>query len=285
MIKLLSFIILVAFVFLTGCKANDKDVLPFATQIPSSVKLTPEIITASASVEYTNSKIEDIEITSEALQRKINFEVYLPPNYDAGKKYPVLVSMYGYGGTRDYIFGSMGLNQVADRLIEEGSINPLIIVSPDYGNSFGVNTRPGQGINPGSVDEGSYEDYLLKEVIPYIDSHYSTSAARESRYVGGFSMGGYAALFLGFSHPELFSKIGGHSAAIWDYSMNDNYTDQRDWLYPNEILRNLRDPFRLADTRSLGSVQVYLDAGDSDGLAVVDEKLYKLLKSKQIPAE
>jgi enterochelin esterase-like enzyme len=43
-------------------------------------------------------------------------------------------------------------------------------------------------------------------------------------------MGGYAALFLGFSYPELFSKIGGHSAAIWDYSTNDDYTDQRDWL-------------------------------------------------------
>ncbi|WP_162463402.1 outer membrane protein assembly factor BamB family protein [Paenibacillus psychroresistens] len=286
MLKLLSLLIVFTLVILTGCEAKQTDLLPLATPMPTSGKLAPElIITASASIANLNSKIDDIEIASEALQRKISFNVYLPPGYDAGKQYPVLYSMYGYGGTRNYIFGSMGLDQVTDRLIKAGSINPLIIVSPDYGNSFGVNTKPGQGVNPGSVDEGSYEDYLIKELIPYVDSHYSTAPAKESRYIGGFSMGGYAALFLGFSHPELFSKIGGHSASIWDYSVNDEYAGQRDWLYPTEALRNLRDPFRLADTRSLGSVQVYLDAGESDGLAVVDEKLYNLLKAKQIPAE
>ncbi|SEO30397.1 esterase family protein [Paenibacillus sp. OV219] len=164
------------------------------------------------------SKIDDIEIYSKALKSNMSFDVYTPPGYNPKLKYPVVYMLYGYGGSRGYVFDSMGLGQVADRLIANDDIAPLIIVSPDYGNSFAVNTVPGQGKNPGSVDEGSYEDYLLKEVLPYVDTNYSTVASREGRYVGGFSMGGYAALYLGFNHTDLFSKIGGHSAAIWDYT-------------------------------------------------------------------
>ncbi|MDQ0090982.1 enterochelin esterase-like enzyme [Paenibacillus anaericanus] len=231
------------------------------------------------------SKIDDIEIISRALKKTMRFAVYLPPDYDADKRYPVLYALYGFGGTRNYFFNPMGLDQVADRLISENKIAPLIIVSPDYGNSFAVNTIPGQGVKPGAVDEGNYEDYLIDEVIPYVDTHYSTEISRDSRFVGGFSMGGYAALFLGFTHTDLFSKVGGHSAAIWDFTSQDYYTDQRDWLYPNEELRNQRDPFRLAASKDLKNTQVYLDVGEADGLALVDEKLYNLLKSIDIPVE
>ncbi|AZN39179.1 alpha/beta hydrolase [Paenibacillus albus] len=231
------------------------------------------------------SNIDDIEIYSKALKSKMSFDVYTPPGYDPKLKYPVLYMLYGYGGNRGYVFDNMELGQVTDRLIENDEISPLIIVSPDYGNSFAVNSVPGQGINPGSVDEGLYEDYLLEEVIPYVDKNYRTIASREGRYVGGFSMGGYAALYLGFNHTDLFSKIGGHSAAIWDYTDNDQYTDQRDWLYPTAALRERRDPFKLAVSRNLDDVHIYLDAGENDQLAAVDEKLFTLLKSKHAQVE
>lgn len=231
------------------------------------------------------SGIDDIEIYSKALATNMRFDVYTPPGYNPKLKYPVFYMLYGYGGNRDYVFENMGLGEVSDHLIQAGAIVPMIIVSPDYGNSFAVNTVPGQGVNPGGVDEGNYEDYLLKEVIPYVDSHYSTISSREGRYVGGFSMGGYAALYLGFNHTDLFSKIGGHSAAIWDYTDNDQYVDQRDWLYPTEALRNQRDPFKLAESRKLNDVRVYLDAGSDDQLAAVDEELYTLLKSRHVQAE
>ncbi|GGH31298.1 alpha/beta hydrolase [Paenibacillus segetis] len=241
------------------------------------------IVHKDSLVQITPSKIDDIEISSRALNKNMRFAVYLPPDYDADQSYPVLYVLYGFGGNRNYIFNPMGLDQVADHLIHEGKITPLIIVSPDYGNSFAVDTVPGQGVKPSAVDEGNYEDYIMDEIVPYVDTHYSTEASRAGRYVGGFSMGGYAALYLGFTHSDLFSKVGGHSAAIWDYTAQDYFTDQRDWLYPTEELRNLRDPFRLAVNNNLEHVQVYLDAGESDGLAVVDEKLYTLLKNEGIP--
>lgn len=244
---------------------------------------------SSSSMETSNAKavsnIQDVEIDSKALATTMRFDVYTPPGYNPKARYPVVYMLYGYGGNRDYVFENMGLGEVSDRLVQQGTIVPMLIVSPDYGNSFAVNTVPGQGVNPGGVDEGNYEDYLVEEVIPYVDSHYSTIASREGRYVGGFSMGGYAALYLGFNHADLFSKIGGHSAAIWDYTDNDQYMDQRDWLFPTEALREQRDPFKLAVSRNLNDVDIYLDAGSSDQLAEADQELYALLKSRHVEAE
>jgi len=205
--------------------------------------------------------------------------VYLPPSYDAEAEYPVLYIFYGYGGAHDSYFTFLKVNEVADRLIKEGRIDPLIVVSPDYGNSFAVNTKEGEGQNPGGVSIGSYEDYLIQELIPYVDSNYSTRANKDGRYVGGISMGGFASLHLGFKHTDLFSRIGAHSAALWTYGPTDQFTSQRDWLYPNETLREQRDPFKLADAEKLAGVEIYLDAGEQDTLMNQDESLYELLRS------
>jgi enterochelin esterase-like enzyme len=196
----------------------------------------------------------------------------------------VLYMLHGYGGGGGAKY-SLGLGTVSDRLITSGTINPLIIVSPAIEKSFGINSIPGEFSNAGDVDEGLYEDYIITEMIPYVENQYSAAAAKESRYIGGFSMGGYAALYLGFTHSDLFSKIGGHSSALWDYTAADLYTNQRDWLYGDDEHRNLRDPFRLAVSQELQGIQIYLDVGSADGLAGVNERLYGLLESAGIPAE
>ncbi|MNZ30523.1 Endo-1,4-beta-xylanase Z precursor [compost metagenome] len=232
----------------------------------------------------------DYQVVTDRLYSKrfdceLEMSVYLPPAYSPDTKYPVLYLLYGYGGMHDSWFTYLNIHQVADRLIDEGKIDPLIIVSPDYGNSFGVNSVEGEGKDPGSVDIGPYEDYLILELIPYIDRQYSTVTARAGRYVGGASMGGYAALYLGFNHPKLFSKVGAHSAALWNYSETDQFTGQRDWLYANESLRDNRDPFKLAEIRQLNELEVYLDSGTEDALAEKDYLLYELLQSKGIDAQ
>lgn len=232
-----------------------------------------------------DSQVVADRLYSERLNIVQEMSVYLPPAYSPDNQYPVLYMLYGYGGTHDSWFTNLHIHQVADRLIEEGKIEPLIIVSPDYGNSFGVNSMEGEGTDPGSVDIGPYEDYLIKELIPYIDRKYSTIASRSGRYVGGASMGGYAALYLGFNYSELFSKIGAHSAALWNYSETDQFIGQRDWLYASDELREIRDPFKLAESRQLNDLKVYLDSGTEDGLAEKDYLLYKLLKSKGIHAQ
>ncbi|MFC4103455.1 alpha/beta hydrolase [Paenibacillus xanthanilyticus] len=242
-------------------------------------------VPASASpAESPSSRIEQVRIPSRALDQDMTVSVYLPPGYDPDVRYPVLYALYGYGGTHASWFDYLSLDDVADRLIREGSLQPLLIVSPDYGNSFGVNSSAADGRDPGTVSIGRYEDYLMQEVVPYVDDRYSTQDDKSGRYIGGASMGGYAALYLGFSYPGLFGKVGAHSAALWTYSASDLFTDQRDWLYASEALRAKRDPFRLISPDKLAGIRVYLDAGESDPLAEQDRALYEALRAQGIDA-
>ncbi|MNV46825.1 Endo-1,4-beta-xylanase Z precursor [compost metagenome] len=251
----------------------------------SAEQAAPVIDTQAVSKAAASSTINTVTLTSRALHQEMSVQIYLPPGYKASAHYPVLYMLYGYGGNESSWFSWLGLNKAADQLIHEGAIKPVIIVSPAYGNSFGVNTTAGQGGNPGGVDEGMYEDYLTKDLITYVDQHYSTISSKEGRYIGGASMGGYAALYLAFNHSDLYSKVGGHSAALWDYSPADQFTDQRDWLYPSNELRQRRDPLLLARSKKLAGLQIYLDVGDSDQLSEEDQALYSILKSQKVTAE
>jgi len=226
--------------------------------------------------------VTSVVFTSAALGRAIGFDIYLPPGYDTGKRYPVLYLLYGYGGGQHSWFEGLNADGVATELITQRAIAPLIIVSPDYGNSFAVNTVPGQAPDPGGVSEGPYDDYLSRDLVRYVDSHYATIASREGRYVGGASMGGFAALHLAFRHPDLYSKVGGHSAALWTYTSGDQFVGQRDWLYPTEQLRDERDPFRLAGNPGVKQLDVYLDDGRDDMLLGKDEALYQALKRRGV---
>lgn len=267
---------------LSGCKSNDDSP---AMSSPAVTAESSPSTSASPAGAPVLSRLEQVSFRSKALDADKMMSVYLPPSYDSDTKYPVLYIFYGYGGTHDAYFTYLKLHEVADRLIQEGRIDPLIIVSPDYGNSFAVNTKEGEGEDPGGVSIGPYEDYLIQDLIPYVDSHYSTQANQEGRYVGGISMGGFASLHLGFKHPDLFSRIGAHSAALWTYTSTDQFLSQRDWLYPNEELQEMRDPIKLADAEKLAGIEIYLDAGEQDLLMEQDQSLYELLRSMELDVQ
>ena len=252
----------------------------------SSVVSSVSSTSSSSSVATTASQVKSGVVKSEVLKTDMGFDIYLPKDYDQNIKYPVLYSLHFFDGNQHTLLGGLiSLNANADTLIANGKIQPMIIVTPDYKNSFGANTTLEQGPAAAGTVIGLYKDYLVKELIPYIDSHYSTITQREGRFIDGYSMGGFAALHVGFLHPELFSKVGAHSAAFWDYAADDLYTDRRDWLYATPELRKERDPFLLAKTQDLKSTKVYVDVGTSDSLAGVDERFYLLLLSLGINAE
>lgn len=262
--------------FLSSCSGSST---PQAVNSSSLSDPAIETTPPSSGQTVSSSKIEQIHFDSQLLGKEMHATIYLPPDYSTDVRYPVLYLFHGYGGSHGDYFTYLHLDAVADRLLQKDVIHPLIMVAPQYGNSFGVNSKPGEGQDPGGVSIGPYEDYLIQEVIPYIDTHYSTQASKTGRYIGGISMGGYASLYLGLTHHDLFSKIGAHSAALWTYSSNDLYTNQRDWLYANERLRDIRDPFRLAASDNLKDLKIYLDAGREDPLAEIDYEFYTQLRN------
>lgn len=133
--------------------------------------------------------------------------VYLPPGYTSGssKGYVTLIGLSGFGGTGRMAFNVNPLVEPLDmrmnRLISKGNCGPMIIVMVDCFTRFGGN----QYINSSAT--GRYEDYIVDEIVPFIEKEYNVS----SKAVWGKSSGGYGSIVLGMRHPEVFSALADHS--------------------------------------------------------------------------
>lgn len=289
-ISLLICIIMVLSI-ISGCAQKDVDTSLSATT--SSLSATTSSAASASStptLEKTQTNFErytKISFSSNALQKDLGVNIYLPKGYSDKSKYPVLYLIHGYSGDEDTWFPGLEMEKKADALIDKNEIEPLIIVAPLIDNSYGINAKiiPVDRNNPSTYfSMGNYEDYLCKELIPYIDANYSTISSKEGRYIGGLSMGGWAALHLAFSYVDMFSKVGGHSPAIF----LDGYAGSAmSFVYPTDELRNDRDPLRVAKNKDLTSLKVYLDCGAEDSYQFYEgcEQLNKILKSKGVDSQ
>ncbi|MBI2071238.1 MAG: esterase [Elusimicrobia bacterium] len=134
-----------------------------------------------------------------------NLHIYLPPGYDSSRRYPALLAVVGFTGTGGQLFNidplGEGLKLRLDRLIISGKCPPVIVAAPDCFTRLGGN----QYINSSAT--GPYEDYLLKEIIPFVNERYSTGHWG----VFGKSSGGYGSIVLGMRNPDVFKALADHS--------------------------------------------------------------------------
>jgi enterochelin esterase family protein len=137
--------------------------------------------------------------------------VYLPPGYDddPARRYPVILMLSSHGNTGQAMLNwrawDESLNQQLDRLIGSGACPPHIMIIPDTWTRLGGT----QFLNSPVV--GNYADYLLDEIVPYVDANYRTLADRQHRGVMGRSSGGYGALYYAMTRPGTFAAAADHS--------------------------------------------------------------------------
>ena len=126
--------------------------------------------------------------------------IYLPPNYEKGKKYPVLYLIHG-GGDSDESWPTVGRpNFILDNLIAAGKAKPMVIVFPNGS----INGNLQQVKDP---DQDPFTPELLTVIIPYIESHYRISKSPDDRALAGLSMGGHQTFYTGLTHPKLFHSL------------------------------------------------------------------------------
>ncbi|MBQ6589173.1 MAG: hypothetical protein IJI01_10890 [Butyrivibrio sp.] len=174
--------------------------------------------------------------------------VYLPADYSADKKYNVMILMHGIGGSED----EWGMNKstsrvkaIMDNLGYYGDVEPFIVVTP--------NGRAGKkGGEKGSGYQSFYlfGQELRNDLIPYIDSHYSTyadyeegydiSAARDHRAIAGLSMGGMQTINIGIGEClDMFSYFGAFSAAPTSNIASKTASIVADSEYPINYFYNI----------------------------------------------
>ena len=228
---------------------------------------------------------------SRILGHPVPYCAILPPSYDSQppQRYPVLYFLHGLGGSSQSFVDSGGLNAAED-LWQQKQIKEFLIVTPDAGRSFYVNSRDGRV---------RYEDFFIREFIPYIESHYRIRAGRRDRGISGVSMGGYGALRFAFRHPELFGSVSAHSAALVEKSPIAGMSGAQEmgisrflgsafgvpfdpayWQRENPftIVRNSPRP---------ASLHIYFDCGTDDnyGFNAGAQAFHDLLVARKIPHE
>ena len=238
---------------------------------------------------------ESLKVKSSTLGKEVKYNIYLPADYEKNNRlYPVLYLLHGYtddetGWTQ---FGQTP--EIADKVINSGEAPPMIIVMPDAGVTWYMNTFDGKT---------KFEDFFIKEFIPYIETTYRIRSKKEFRAVAGLSMGGLGTLLYATKHPDMFAAAAPLSAAVWtdDEIVNGNQ-DQTRWNYVFGDLygKDLKGKDRLsehyyknapikivetANTDDLKKVKFYIDCGDDDFLIKGNMALHAMMIDKKIPHE
>jgi enterochelin esterase-like enzyme len=157
-----------------------------------------------------HGRVEINWFRSATLNQVRSLWIYTPPSYDQNPsaRFPVLYLQHGTGDLEDGWAKVGKANFILDNLIAAGKAKPMIIVMPN-GHVFADHVIERQGNN------AQIEQVLIKEIVPYVDAHYRTSADRNGRAIAGLSMGGGQALRFGLRNLDKYAWVVGFSPAIF----------------------------------------------------------------------
>ena len=128
--------------------------------------------------------------------------VYLPPQYDGKKKFPVLYLQHGWGEDETAWSRQGHANLIMDNLIAEGKCVPFIIVM-----TYGMTNEVKFGCLR-SINFKEFETVLVDELVPFIDANFKTIPKKSSRAMAGLSMGGMETKNITLARPEVFGYYG-----------------------------------------------------------------------------
>lgn len=207
--------------------------------------------------------------------------VYLPPGYDesSARRYPAIYFLPNpFEQSYRFDFDHRDAQNLFDRAIADGVIKKFLLVAVD------MNTPLGSSWYVNSPVTGNWEDFMVKELVPYIDANFKTISNRDSRGVAGIFIGGYGAIFFGMRHPDIFGTIyamhpvgtgTGVSVSMtiprWDIltnsqSMDDVKHDSRTLIFTTMFQAHLPNPAK-------PPLFVDLPAREENGRLLIDATL------------
>ena len=200
-----------------------------------------------------------------------SYRIYLPPSYgaDPNRRFPVIYFLHGMNVDSKRPITSEYISR-ADAAIRSGIMPPTIIVLVEGPNrGWYMDTEDGNGL---------VESVIIKDLIPYVDSHYRTITSAGARAIEGHSMGGYGALRLGFKYPDMFSAVTGNSPAVFEKAAK-GIGSQAFWDAQSIT------SFARANIDKLKRKKIRIIAGDRDSLFPAATKVDELLSALGIPHE
>jgi hypothetical protein len=221
-------------------------------------------LNAKSAIADSGSQIVIRQLRSENIARnKVgtspvrNMLVYLPAGYSESspQRYPVIYFLPNpFEESYRFDFDHKDAKNLFDQAIAAGVVGKFILVAVDMATPLGTSWY----VN--SPTTGNWEDFMIQEVVPYIDANFKTLPNRNSRGIAGVFIGGYGAIRFGMRHPDVFGSVYAMhpvgtgtgvrvSAAIpkWDIlanakSMDDVKKDGVTWIFATMFQAHLPDP-------------------------------------------
>ncbi|MBL9076880.1 MAG: hypothetical protein JNL08_05220 [Planctomycetes bacterium] len=247
----------------------------------------------STPVELKQFAFQEQAFHSTAVDREMPYGVYLPKGYDDAAhkdtKWPLVIWLHGM--FEDHMrFHVRGGAPLLDRAVAEELLPPCVFVLADGG-------RTSMYIDAG--EKRNYQQLVQKDLLDHVVATYRVAGERDQRALMGISMGGMAALRIGFTHPQLFGTIAVHSSAVFPadpkqlppqllqrasrFGLTEVFGDPID-----EKLWRATNPLGLAEAakvEDLAGLRLYFDAGTEDRFEFgkTNQQLHEALEANKIP--
>jgi enterochelin esterase family protein len=185
---------------MTVVDSRNVNISPYQAQL-ESLLIVPGDFSETRDVPHgAVSKVRYVASTFNNAIREMY--VYTPPGYEKGaENYPVLYLIHG-GGETAASWSTVGrANDILDNLIAEGKAVPMIIVMPSGWTPLG-----GQ-VMTSDATKDPFNDEMMKDIIPYMESHFRIKADPDDRALSGLSMGGIQTLNVGLHNLGAFRYL------------------------------------------------------------------------------
>ena len=186
----------------TGSKEIHAASAEFMSAMEISLHCPETANTEHADVTYGTVVHHTYQSKTTGLERGVN--VLVPAGYDESKKYPVLYLLHGIFGN-EFSFTNdpnMKIETITGNLIASGEAVDMIVVFPDMFAKTRADHEPGFNVESYLAYDNFINDWE-NDLIPFIESTYSTLTDREHRAIAGFSMGGRESMFIGMTRPDM----------------------------------------------------------------------------------
>ncbi|MDE3198265.1 MAG: hypothetical protein KGN84_18095 [Acidobacteriota bacterium] len=176
------------------------NVSPSQTQVQSLLVIPGDF---SETRDVPHGAVSQVRYVASSLNNaRREMFIYTPPGYEKGAgTYPVLYLIHG-GGDTAMSWSTVGrANDILDNLIAEQKAKPMIIVMPSGW------TPSGGQVMTSDATKDPFNEEMLKDIIPFVETHYRVKATPDNRALSGLSMGGIQTLNTGLHNIGTFRYI------------------------------------------------------------------------------
>jgi predicted alpha/beta superfamily hydrolase len=143
-------------------------------------------------------------------------DVYLPPTYESGRRYPVVYMQDGQNlsDSTTAFAGTWDLDDALADLAEHG-IEPIVVGVHNAKDERIVEYSPYRDRKHAGGAGDSYLAFLTDTLKPRVDRLFRTRRVPSQTAIVGSSMGGLISLYAWFRRPDVFGRAGALSPALW----------------------------------------------------------------------